>query len=223
MWRSVTTAAAAREAVRALKREGAQFVKIQSSLSRECLIAVADESKRRHLRFAGHVPEALSAFEVIAAGPASLEHVSPSLPPRWGLMRACSSDERGCVIAARAERGGAGPRSDSMHCARAAARASRTKLEPWDERDEALFHDLNTHGTHVVPTWCWSQSLRALDSTDTGGIAPLQYVPRAMRERWRNGRRRTSRARPAKRWRSPAHGRALARAGPRDARGGGSR
>jgi len=192
MWRSVTTAAAAREAVRALKREGADFVKIQSTLSRECLIAVAEESKRQRLRFAGHVPEALSAFEVIAAGPASLEHVSPSLPGDAGLMRACTRDEPGLRDSLRALNEAAQQPGSDIAALRDRQRAIQERhLEPWDEAAmKRLFDDLNTHGTHVVPTLVWSQALRALDWSDTGSVAPLQYVPRGMRERWRNGRRR---------------------------------
>ncbi len=192
IWRSVTTAAEARAAVRSLKREGADFVKIQSGLSRECMLAVADESKRQGLRFAGHVPEALTAFEVIAAGPASLEHVSPSLPGDAGLMRACSANEPALRDSLRALNEASQQPKPDIAALRARQRDLQSRhLDPWDDAAmKRLFHDLNAHGTHVVPTLVWSQSLRALDSTDTGQVAPLEYVPRAMRERWRSGRRR---------------------------------
>ena len=90
---AVTTAAAARAAVRAMKREGAEFVKIQSGLSRECLRAVAGRTKRQRCP-SPDTSRSLSAFEVIAASPASLEHLSPVAARRRGLMRACSPMSR---------------------------------------------------------------------------------------------------------------------------------
>jgi Amidohydrolase family len=65
----------ARQAVRALKAAGADFVKISSDPSRKTYLAVADECKRVELPFAGHVPLALTVREAIEAGQSSIEHM----------------------------------------------------------------------------------------------------------------------------------------------------
>jgi hypothetical protein len=65
----------ARHAVRALKAAGADFVKVYDKLSRETYLAIADESRRLRIPFAGHIPLELTAREAIEAGPASIEHL----------------------------------------------------------------------------------------------------------------------------------------------------
>jgi Amidohydrolase family len=64
----------ARQAVRAYKAAGADFVKVYGGPDRETYLAIADECKRVGLPFAGHIPLALTAREAIEAGPNSIEH-----------------------------------------------------------------------------------------------------------------------------------------------------
>jgi len=52
---AVGNAAEAREAVRTLKQDGADFIKIYSRLPREAFFAIADETTKQGLPFAGHV------------------------------------------------------------------------------------------------------------------------------------------------------------------------
>src|ERR1044072_5317867 len=73
----------ARETVRSLKSRGADFVK-GLNLSRESYLALADESKKQGISFAGHVPESVTAAEASDAGQKSIEHLS-------GILLACSS------------------------------------------------------------------------------------------------------------------------------------
>ncbi len=70
----VSNAAEGREAVRTLKRDGADFVKPYSLLPREAYFAIAEESKRQALPFAGHVPHVVTAIEASDAGQKSVEH-----------------------------------------------------------------------------------------------------------------------------------------------------
>ena len=51
---------AARAAVVALKKEGAEFIKILSELSREAYFAIVDEARKQGILFAGHVPGSVS-------------------------------------------------------------------------------------------------------------------------------------------------------------------
>jgi imidazolonepropionase-like amidohydrolase len=76
--------AEARAAVRDAQRRGADFIKVYSGLSREAYLAIADESKRRGMPFAGHVPEAVSLEDAADAGQLSMEHLIK-------MPEACSS------------------------------------------------------------------------------------------------------------------------------------
>jgi cytosine/adenosine deaminase-related metal-dependent hydrolase len=71
----------ARAAVQRIKREGYDFVKIYSNLSRESFFAIADEAKKQNIPFAGHVPLVVSAVEASDAGMRSMEHLYEALTP----------------------------------------------------------------------------------------------------------------------------------------------
>src|SRR5262249_36385768 len=91
---NVTNRAQARQAVISLKRRGADFIKVYSLLSREAFLAIADESKKQQLAFAGHVPAAVSAAEASDAGQKSLEHL-------FGVLPACAKNEAALMAEAR--------------------------------------------------------------------------------------------------------------------------
>jgi len=76
----------AREAVRRVKREGYDFVKVHGKLSRESLLAIADEASRQDIPFVGHVPADMNPGEASDAGMRSIEHLS-------GMITAASTNE----------------------------------------------------------------------------------------------------------------------------------
>lgn len=63
-----------RSIVRKLHAAGYDFVKVYSNLSRETYFAIAEESRKLNLTFAGHVPSSVTTDEAIAAGQKSIEH-----------------------------------------------------------------------------------------------------------------------------------------------------
>lgn len=65
----------AREAVRKVKRDGADFIKVYSLLPRDAYLAIADEAKASGLPFSGHLPNSVSAIEASDAGQKSFEHL----------------------------------------------------------------------------------------------------------------------------------------------------
>ncbi|HKY04616.1 MAG TPA: amidohydrolase family protein, partial [Blastocatellia bacterium] len=73
------------EAVRLLKREGVDFIKVHTRLSQQAYLAAADEAKKQGLSFAGHVPQGVSLAEAAKAGQKSIEHLS-----EYGLLFECS-------------------------------------------------------------------------------------------------------------------------------------
>jgi imidazolonepropionase-like amidohydrolase len=88
-----TNAEDGREAVRRVARAGADFVKVYSWLGREAYFAIAAESARLGLPFAGHLPNSVSAAEAARAGQKSMEHL-------MGVMRpGASAAEREALFA----------------------------------------------------------------------------------------------------------------------------
>ena len=85
-WLTVANATEAREMVRFLKDQGADFIKEYDELSRESYLALVDEAKKQGLPVAGHVPTSISAAEASDAGQRSLEH-------NYGVASGCSSRE----------------------------------------------------------------------------------------------------------------------------------
>lgn len=83
---AVGTVEQARLAVGLLAAAGADFLKVYNSLPRDAYFAIAQESKRLGIPFAGHVPEAVSPAEASEAGQRSQEHLI-------NIMLACSTRE----------------------------------------------------------------------------------------------------------------------------------
>jgi imidazolonepropionase-like amidohydrolase len=71
---TVIDASGAREAVLALEQQGVDFIKVHNGVPREAYFAVANETKKQGLRFAGHVPMFVTPTEAAVAGQASIEH-----------------------------------------------------------------------------------------------------------------------------------------------------
>jgi imidazolonepropionase-like amidohydrolase len=72
----VKTAQQAREAVRQLKEQGADFIKVHDHTPRDVFFAVADEAPKLGLTFAGHVPIGITPEEAVDAGIHSIEHLA---------------------------------------------------------------------------------------------------------------------------------------------------
>jgi imidazolonepropionase-like amidohydrolase len=75
------------EAVAAVQKQIDQkvdFIKVYSSLSEECFMAIAKEASKRNITFAGHIPNGVSIFKAIEAGMVSSEHL-------YGFLNVCSS------------------------------------------------------------------------------------------------------------------------------------
>ena len=70
----VANAEEARREVDRLKVKGADFIKVYDGLSRESYFAIAEETKKVGMRFAGHVPASITILEAVHAGQQSIEH-----------------------------------------------------------------------------------------------------------------------------------------------------
>jgi imidazolonepropionase-like amidohydrolase len=72
---AIATPEDGRRAVRTLKQRGVDFIKFQSLIPRDAVFAIADEAKKEHMVFVGHVPDAVRASEMSNAGQKSFEHL----------------------------------------------------------------------------------------------------------------------------------------------------
>lgn len=80
----VTTPDEAINAVHKQLDKNVDFIKVYSSLSEECFMAIAKEARKNNIPFAGHVPYRISIFKAIEAGMASSEHL-------YGFLNVCST------------------------------------------------------------------------------------------------------------------------------------
>jgi imidazolonepropionase-like amidohydrolase len=170
----VANADEARQAVRELKRRGADFIKIIAMPSREAFFAVAEEASKQGISFVGHVPAVVTAAEASDAGMRSIEHIVYS-----GLAIDCSSQEkelREAVLKARASRD-----------AKAAAQVLADAADSFSaEKAAKLWARFKKNGTWVVPT-LESISVQApaqLTPEQQAQDQRLAFVPEALRKQW---------------------------------------
>lgn len=153
-----------RQAVRSLKQQGADFVKVYNRLSRAAYFAIADEARKQQTSFAGHVPDEVSAREASDAGQKSIEHLS-------GIVADCSTFEP-ILKKALAE---ASASSSERHLIEQA-------LDTCDERKALiLFKRLAKNDTWYVPTFVQQ---KFVEVSQPGADWRLRYVLDSMRADW---------------------------------------
>ncbi len=166
---AVQTESEARETVHSLKSRGADFIKV-IYLSRDSYFALADESKKEGIPFAGHVPESVTAAEASDAGQKSIEHLS-------GILLACSGREAE-IRKARAE---ARSRSDRS----ALERSAEEIIDTFDAKKASLlFARFVKNGTWQVPTLVWTRANESLQNISADDDR-LKYVPASLKEEWK--------------------------------------
>jgi imidazolonepropionase-like amidohydrolase len=188
--RPVSNEAEARQAVRALQAQGVDFIKVQSGLTLDPYLAVMAEAKRLSIPVEGHVPEAVSAMEVVRAGQRSIEHISPVLPGDAGLVLGCSSRESELrAELAELNRAARQPNADRQPL-RTRQRALQAQFFSTYNTEKAatLFALMIKNQTWAVPTLIWSKTFAPLSSNDLPADWPLNSIPPALRDRWQTRR-----------------------------------
>ncbi len=71
--------AVAKQLVRSYKKQNLDFIKVYNMLAKDIYVAIADESKKNNILFAGHVPFSVTAAEASQLGQYSIEHLSDIL------------------------------------------------------------------------------------------------------------------------------------------------
>lgn len=188
--RPVRTPEDAAAGVRAIAAQQADFIKVQAGLTPTLWAAVAAAARAAGLHVVGHVPEAMSAFDVVRGGQRTVEHVSPALPGDAGLMLSVSSEEP--ALRRELRQIEMESRGDSPDFAALRARRRQlqrrivTTVDP--SRSAELFALMRDRGVIAVPTLAWSNGLLPRHRGDVPDEAALALVPRPLRERWLAGR-----------------------------------
>jgi imidazolonepropionase-like amidohydrolase len=139
-----------RRAVDQLKHRGVDFIKLQSLIPADAVMAIADEARREELPFEGHVPDAVRAADMSAAGMHSFEHLI-------GIFEGSSPAEAEFLTGTKTE---------------------AKFLSTYDPaRAEALAGILAKNQTWQCPTLVWERGGNLVDVTDYSKDPRAKYVP----------------------------------------------
>jgi imidazolonepropionase-like amidohydrolase len=139
-----------RRAVDDLKRRGADFIKLQSLIPREAVLAIAEEARKQGIPYVGHVPDAVRASEASNAGQKSFEHLI-------GIFE------------------GSSPLEDEFIKGKKTEKQFLSTYDP--KRAEALFALLAKNHTWQCPTLVWERGGNLIDQTDVAHDPRAKYVP----------------------------------------------
>jgi imidazolonepropionase-like amidohydrolase len=147
---AIATPEDAHRAVADLKRRGADFIKLQSLIPRDSVFAIAEEAKEQEIPFEGHVPDAVRASEMSAAGMKSFEHLI-------GIFEGSSPAEDDFLKGNKTE----GKFLATYDVTRAAALAAiLAKNQTWQ-----------------CPTLVWERGGNLVDVSDFSKDTRVKYVP----------------------------------------------
>lgn len=156
----VKNADEARAAVRALKNYGAGFIKVYWNLTPEAYFAIADESKKLGIDFAGHVPFSVSARDVSNARQKSIEHLT-------GILETCSSKE------------------DELRKKEWTPEVGEEMLATYDAKKcFELFKLFAKNQTYNTPTAVLHRGLTFYDDNDFLNSPSFKYIPAAQMKEW---------------------------------------
>jgi imidazolonepropionase-like amidohydrolase len=153
---AITTPEDAHRAVADLKRQGADFIKLQSLIPREAVFAIAEEAKKQEIAFEGHVPDAVRASEMSAAGMKSFEHLI-------GIFEGSSPAEEDFLK---------GNKTEGRFLA---------TYDP--ERAASLAEILGKNQTWQCPTLVWERGGNLIDASDFSKDTRVKYVPRSWKNK----------------------------------------
>jgi imidazolonepropionase-like amidohydrolase len=174
---TVSNEAEGRQAVRKLKEDGYDFIKVYSVLPREGYLAIADESKKQGISFAGHVPESISVIEASDAGQKSIEHLT-------GFLAACSSREDE-LRKAREKAFSDLPKGQRIPAVAALRPITEAMLNSFSaEKARRLLAHLKQNHTWQCPTLTVLRNSAFLNDPKLKNDPRLKYIPSQLRTFW---------------------------------------
>jgi imidazolonepropionase-like amidohydrolase len=156
---AITSPASAIAAVDSLKKQGVDFIKVQSVISHDDYLAAAAEAHKQGLPIVGHVPDKVRIEEVVKAGQKSIEHL-------MGIFEGCSTEENQFI--------------------RGEGNLKLLLTTQDKKRCDSLFKLLAENQTWQVPTLAWQRGGTFLDQRDLKHQPLDKYVPAYWRDvTWR--------------------------------------
>ena len=160
----------ARETVTRLHAEGYDFLKPYNFLSPESYRAITETAERLDMDVAGELPLSVSAWDAIAQGQRSIEHMT-------GIETACSSRE----VELRAKyAAGVAAIAANPELGNQVAIWNRAEWEPVESYDpakcERLYREFVERGVWVTPTLAIQRRLSYPEITETGDNPYLKYL-----------------------------------------------
>jgi imidazolonepropionase-like amidohydrolase len=156
---AITSPASAVAAVDSLKKQGVDFIKVQSVISHDAYLAAAAEAHKQGLPIVGHVPDKVRINEAVDAGQKSIEHL-------MGIFEGCSTEE------------------DKFIKGEGNLKLLLTTQD--SERCNSLIKLLAQNQTWQVPTLAWQRGGTFLDQRDLKHQPLDKYVPAYWRDvTWR--------------------------------------
>jgi imidazolonepropionase-like amidohydrolase len=157
------------------------FIKVQSTLSREAYFAIAEAAGRERITFVGHVPDHVTAAEAAGAGQHSFEHLT-------NVLRGCSRDEP------RLMREQFYVPSEKETAAQSHTRIfqwQRELLDSYSEQNaDALITKFRDKNVWQTPTLVLlkNNAFATLEISTQERDPRVQYIPKATLEMWKRGR-----------------------------------
>jgi hypothetical protein len=175
---AVEVAADARAAVDKMQSDGWDFVKVYDNVPRAAYFGLADEAKKKHIPFVGHVPLSVTALEASDARQKSIEHLDGLdyvISPRGDSFRQARLER----IGKPAEPGA------MMKIPMRIADEIDQLADTYDEkRATALFTRLKQNGTWQVPTLSVPHAYASIGDAAFYSDPRLRYVDAQTRVGW---------------------------------------
>jgi imidazolonepropionase-like amidohydrolase len=163
---AVTTPEAARRLVLEHAESGYDHLKVHEGLSRPVFEAIAEAAKRAGLPFAGHVSDAVGAWDALAAGQSTIDHMD-------GMVEAADGGRRTAELVEAVKRAGAGVVPTQVLWETFSL--ARTPEELLAERPETRYLP-----AQMVRGWIDSQRQLRSEVTDPAGGAALVEARRRL-------------------------------------------
>jgi len=164
---AVKSPADARQSVATLAGEGADFLKVYNTLSRDAYLEIAKQAKELRIPFVGHIPDGVTPLEASDCGQKSIEHL-------WGIPNYASSESeqlRKMVAAAND--------ADDPKVARDAFyKINETILATYDSKKaQSLLEEFARNHTWQTPTLVVLRSYARIHDPALRKDPRLAYIP----------------------------------------------
>jgi len=164
----------ARRVVSQLIGEGADFLKVYNTLSRDAYLAIASEAKESRIAFVGHIPNSVTPAEASDLGQRSIEHL-------WGIPPYLSSNpEHLKKMSDEAEN------VDNPKIARDLFyQVNQAILASYDSKKaDALFKKFENNGTWQTPTLVVLRAYASIHDPSLRRDARNAYMSDDLRKFW---------------------------------------